>query len=525
MPSITQKHPQDPGSRLVRTLPVTAGTFAVLGGAISLLGWVAGIPRFIDWDGNGIAIKFNAAICIISAGIALLISAFFPERKTPIRVFGCVAAVIAAATLFQHLTGIDLRIDTLFFDEVPNASAATTPGRMGPPASISLLILGLALILATFRRARSMAAALGLGALFVATLPLIGYLFGANQLYSLPRATSVAFQTALMLFVLAFGVVALIKDKGIAAALLQNDAGGVMFRSLLLPLTGVSLALGFTRVFLQEEGYVDTAFGTAIRTLVEICLLLGLMWWTAERLSRLDARSRDALKVFAENETLRRISEAQEAERKRIARDLHDHIGQQLTALRLKLGALQKKTVTNQELADEIARVSEQTKKLDSDISLLVWQMRPGVLDSHGLASALNSLVREWSINHGINAELHATSSDRRLPPEIETNLYRIIQEALNNIVKHAYAKNVSITLNYLEDEAVLVIEDDGIGFDPDTSRVHEAGGFGLVGMKERAAIVGGRLEIESKAGKGTTILVRVPRLGSTQAAAARAAH
>lgn len=487
-----------------------------------MAGWIASVPRLLSWTNNDISIKFNTAVCITSAGISLLISTVAPKQRLAIRAFSLVTLLIAGTTLLEHITGVDVGIDTLVFRDDPNLAATTSPGRMGLPASLSLTSLGLALSLATVIKTRRAAAMLAVGSLGIAALSLSGYLFGADKLYSIPRYTGIALQTASMIAMLALGIVFLIKEHGLAATLSRSDAGGKMFRQLALPVIIVSFGLGSIRLFAQDAGYFDTAFGTAARTLAEIVLLLGLLWWTAENLSWSEARARDAANVKSENETLRRIAIAQEAERRRIARDVHDHIGQSLTALRLKLDALQKKVGDDHEFAEEIDRTCDQAKKLDADVSLLVWQMRPGVLDTHGLASALKSFVREWSINHDIEIEFHTTSAERRLPPEIETNLYRIIQEALNNILKHANATKVSITINYLPDEAILVIEDNGAGFDTEADQIHttEGSGFGLIGMKERAVLVGGRFEVESVPGGGTAILVRVPRPASSRGAA-----
>lgn len=508
---------------VVRFLPPAAALFAIVGGIVSMTGWLTGNRRLLDWDLDGITIKFNAAFCVTAVGIGLLLSALSPRQKYAIRAFGFIAAVIAGMTLVQHLTGIDFGIDTLLFSEAPAAAATSSPGRMGMPAASMLTSLGSALVLATYAGGRRAAAMLAIIALLVASLSLTGYLFGASQLYSIPRFTGIALQTATMIAIVSFGLISLIREHGLVATLLRRDAGGAMFRGLLLPVILIALTLGFIRIFVQNAGYVDTAFGTAARTLAEIVLLIGLLWWTAESLSRSEARSRDASKAMAENETHRRIAAAQEAERRRIARDLHDHIGQQLTGLRLQLDALCKTIRSNSSFAPDLASISEQTKKLDADLSLLVWQMRPSVLDSHGLTSALKSFVQEWSVNHGIEAEFQATASGKRLPPEIETNLYRIIQEALNNILKHANANKVSITMNYVDEEAVVVIEDDGSGFDPEADSIHttESSGFGLVGMRERAVLVGGKLEIESAPGEGTVIMVRVPRLMSAKSASA----
>ncbi len=492
----------------------------IIVGSISILGWIMDTRALLDGANIDITIKFNTAVCTTLAAMALFVSAVRPTQKVAVRLLAGTSALIAGATLLQHLTGANFGIDTLIVDDIPNAAATTSPGRMGMPASVSLTSLGLALVFSTFRATRRPAAMLATACLCIAGLSLTGYLFGADQLYALPAYTGIALRTAAMISILALGLGALVREHGMFATLGKDDAGGKMFRRLVVPVIATSIVLGSIRLWAQAAGYVDATFGTAARTLAEVVLLVWLLWWTAESLSRSEARLRDTMRVREENETLHRIAVAQEAERRRIARDVHDHIGQSLTALRLNLESMQERGGGNGEFVREISRTCEQAKKLDADMSLLVWQMRPGVLDTHGLASAVNSFIREWSLNHGIDAEFQASSSERRLLPEIETNLYRIIQEALNNIVKHAKATKVSITINYLTDEAVLVIEDDGLGFDTEADAIHttEGSGFGLIGMKERALLVGGRLEIESTPGSGTAILVRVPRTASRRA-------
>jgi signal transduction histidine kinase len=514
MSSSSHRKSLDVVTVLMRFLPIAAGVIGLLGGASSMIGWIADIPRLIDWDLDGITIKFNPSLAITAIGTGVLIRAFYPSYSWVIRILGSIALFIGAATLFEHLTGLDLGIDTLFFDEAPNAPATSAPGRMGIPASSVLTCLGSALILITYRSRQQVASALSLLALAVTMLSLVGYLFGASALYSISGLTGIALQTATILCALALGMLALANGTGIMSILLRDDLGGSLFRRLIFPVFAISIGLGFLRVFAQNSGFVDTASGTAVRTVIEMVLLVALLWWTAESLSRSEVRSRDAARSKEENETHRRISRAQEAERRRIARDVHDHIGQQVTALRLRLESLCRRKGLETGLRSDLQNLCEQASKLDSDLSLLVWQMRPSILDSHGLASALNSFVREWSRTNGIDAEFQCPDAEGRLSSEIETNLYRIIQEALNNVLKHASAKRVSITMNYIADEAVVVIEDNGSGFDPESEDIHttESSGFGLVGMKERAALVGGRLEIESSPGSGTVIMVRVPR-------------
>ncbi|HEX7313808.1 MAG TPA: PAS domain S-box protein [Pyrinomonadaceae bacterium] len=206
---------------------------------------------------------------------------------------------------------------------------------------------------------------------------------------------------------------------------------------------------------------------------------------------------------------------AQEDERRRISRDLHDQLGQQLTALRLKLAAMREECDQDETARARIEEVQALAERIDSEVDFLVWELRPTALDDLGLTAALTNFVREWSSHYHIPAEAHVTgfgSGTLRLPPEVETCLYRIAQEALNNVYKHAQAARVSVVLERRDGNAVLVVEDDGVGFDAaDAATWRGDRGIGLVGMRERVAPLGGSVEFESEPGKGTTIFARVP--------------
>ena len=154
-------------------------------------------------------------------------------------------------------------------------------------------------------------------------------------------------------------------------------------------------------------------------------------------------------------------------------------------------------------------------ERIDAEVDFLAWELRPTALDDLGLTAALTNFVKEWSSHYHIPADAHVTgfgSGSLRLPPEVETCLYRIAQEALNNVYKHAQAARVSVVLERRDGDAVLVVEDDGVGFDgADVASWQGDRGIGLVGMRERAALLGGSVEFESAPGKGTTIFARVP--------------
>jgi signal transduction histidine kinase len=206
---------------------------------------------------------------------------------------------------------------------------------------------------------------------------------------------------------------------------------------------------------------------------------------------------------------LRRLVIAQEEERRRIARDLHDHLGQELTALRLKFEVVRSLTADLPEIHATLQQADALLSRIDSDIDFLSWELRPAALYDLGLQAVLENYVSEWSRHSAVPARFHAERmADIRVAPEIEATLYRIAQEALNNVARHAHARSVNVVLEGRERSLSLAIEDDGVGFDPSTMSNTM---IGLVGMRERAAVVGGSLDIEPTPGGGTTVLARVP--------------
>ena len=210
---------------------------------------------------------------------------------------------------------------------------------------------------------------------------------------------------------------------------------------------------------------------------------------------------------------LRQIVRAQEDERRRIARDIHDQVGQQMTALRLNLAALDQGYSGDGELREKLEQTKTIAERLDADVDFLAWELRPAALDDIGLAETMNTFVRQWSKHSGIEAQFHTSGLEKeRLSPETETNLYRIMQEALNNTMKYAQAKRVDVLLERRDSQVVLIVEDDGVGFNLKKEvGAEETKGMGLIGMRERAALVGGTLQIETKPKEGTTIFARVP--------------
>jgi PAS domain S-box-containing protein len=207
---------------------------------------------------------------------------------------------------------------------------------------------------------------------------------------------------------------------------------------------------------------------------------------------------------------LGRLVVAQEEERRRLARELHDGLGQRLTALRLSLEALEKVPA---EQRTDVAAALETLARIDQDVDFIAWELRPAALDELGLTRVLDTYVREWSRHAGILAVFHSRPGNlERFAPEVEASVYRIAQEALNNVAKHAGARSVNVLLELRGETLALVVEDDGRGFQ------HAIIGekmIGLSGMRERALAVGGTVEIEPTPGGGTTVLANIPITGA----------
>jgi signal transduction histidine kinase len=205
-------------------------------------------------------------------------------------------------------------------------------------------------------------------------------------------------------------------------------------------------------------------------------------------------------------DALRRVVAGQEVERRRLARELHDETGQALTSILLGLRAVDE-AGSGDAAKTAVADLRQLVVGTLQDVRRLAVQLRPKALDDFGLVPALDRLVQTFSESSGISVDFEARLGEERLATEVETTLYRIVQEALTNVVKHAEAMKVSILLVRRGGSATVVIEDDGQGFDPATIQSDR---LGLAGMRERAELHDGRLTIETARGAGTTLAVEV---------------
>lgn len=214
--------------------------------------------------------------------------------------------------------------------------------------------------------------------------------------------------------------------------------------------------------------------------------------------------------IAARADLVRRLVTAQEDERRRVARELHDSVGQLLSALALAVASVRDAEPLTSQTLSRLDVVQRVTDELGRTMHGLAVRLRPTALDDFGLKVALQSLINEWSERTGVDVHFQSVGLEViRFAPEVETALYRVVQEALTNITKHAAAKLVSIVVERRSGDAIVVVEDDGVGFDTDVQV--SVGRLGLLGMRERVTLVGGSLQIEAAPKAGTLIRVCVP--------------
>jgi signal transduction histidine kinase len=261
------------------------------------------------------------------------------------------------------------------------------------------------------------------------------------------------------------------------------EASAALYVPLVVRDTGVGVIVAYDKAgptprFSDADMRIAQAFANRVAVAIEL----------SERVGRRAVRS---------------LLEGQEMERRRLARELHDETGQALASILLGLKALER------EVGEEpLAVIRELVDSALGDVRRLTVELRPPALDDFGLAAALERLASVIVERSPFTVDVNVTVPVGTLPPEHETAIYRIVQEALTNVVKHASARSVSIVVAAAKRSVRAVIEDDGAGFVTGTVREQA---LGLVGMRERAQLLGGRLEVESSPGAGTTVVAELP--------------
>jgi signal transduction histidine kinase len=502
----------------LRIIPRAATAAVCAVGCAVLGGWFLNVP-FLKSVVPGLPVMVpNTAAAFVLAGLGLW--ARQPGRggrRRAVAAVGCALTVVVlgALTLAEYALDRDLVIDRLLLSAARASDPSDLPGRMSPHTSLSFLLSGAALVAAspTSRRGVRLAQLLAVLVGLVSLLAVVGYTYSITFFYGISPQTGMALHTALAFGALSAGLLLTYPRRGPVAVFASATVGGMVARRLLAAAVFVPLLLGALTVFGQRAGLFGQSLGTSLMVVGSVVTFSALVWFTARLLDRVDTRRRRA--EAARRQLLRRLVAAQEEERARLSRELHDKMGQHLTALAL---GLEVHGAGPARASDEgLRRLQELAEGLSQEVRDLAWELRPPELDHLGLKDALACYAEQWSRRSGVAVDFVSAGEDgRRLSSEAETALYRVAQEALTNVLKHAAARDVTLVLEQTPELVLLVVEDDGRGFDAEEPADGAAARrrMGLLGMRERVELAGGALSIESAPGAGTTLVARVPVRG-----------
>ncbi|HEV8433356.1 MAG TPA: HAMP domain-containing sensor histidine kinase [Thermoanaerobaculia bacterium] len=519
------------------------GIYALIVGVLTLAGYAFLAPRLTDWSGHGISMFPNAAVCAAGSGLAILLLVIANDSRfwrIVLRSTASFVGVIGGLTLVEHLARVGLGIDRLLFQPSWGQRAAAAPMRMGPPASTSYLIIGAALLLATYGPpARRIAGALAIVIVAIASLSLVGYWFGADLLFGVARFTGIAFQTSTVLAAIGIGLIASLPDQGLAAMLRRDDPGGVIVRRLLLPVVVMPVVLGWLRGIGQQAGYFDTAFGTALLALSVIAMLFALLWWTAEGVSRQTQ--------LAQVERERAERALKEADRRKdeflatLSHELRNVLAPVAVGAQLLRDAGDHPDLV-EEAATVIQRQVPVLTRIVDDL-LDVSRIAAGKLDlryeSVDLATVLRSAIEIakpaiFEMRHELVLTLPAETAAVQADP---VRLAQVFANLLNNAAKYTPpGGSIHVTEVLEAGDVAVFIRDTGFGIAPDLlpnifdmfmqvapghARSRGGMGIGLTLVKRLVELHGGSVTASSEGlGRGSEFVVRLRPVTATESPA-----
>ena len=526
-------------------------------GSLVLVGWLLEIEA-LKGAGHSITMKPNAAIGLIACGIALLNGScggsYAGWRRLLTLASGSLVIVLGASTLFQHLTGWNLGIDELLFREAPGAIGTASPNRMGPNASLSLCLAGFAFLLLQHRseRAARRAQALAFCMTVLAAIALVGYIYGAQQLYSATRYTGIAWPTALALLTIAIGILASRADTGPVSVLLSDGPGGMMARRVLVPAILLPVTLGYLRKTGEAANLYDAGLGGALLAVSVAMILAVAIWRAALRLDESN-RARELAQRERDELLVRERAARDNAERASLLKDqflatLSHELRTPLNAIVGWADILRSAPVD----AERRLRGVEVIARNGQVLATLVEDL----LDVSRIVSGKLRIRRETvdlaAITSSAVDDLMAAANAKRVTLRWQTGVESALvtgdpdrlQQAVGNVIGNAIKftpedGTIHVQLAAAEGMVTLTVRDDGLGIDPaflpyifdpfrqqdpSTTREHSGLGLGLSIVRDLIDLHDGKVTAFSEGrGKGSTFTIRLPLLqaadGSTPAA------
>jgi signal transduction histidine kinase len=486
---------------------------SILVGFLTITGWIFDIPVLRSVISGFPNMKFNTAVCFILAGISLimLLSEKFSSRSVS-KLLSLLVLLIGLISFTENLFHYDAGLDDLFFYNT--ASSAPGTARMASATSFSFMLIGISFFSIRSPRSgvRSLIQYLLHFVSAIATIVIVGYLYRVPTFYKLFLLSSVALHTGIMLFLLSLAASFINSEKGITGLFTGREIGNQMARDIFPLLVILILVTGFLRLQFFRTHAEAIEFGIAIVTTSFMIFSLLIIGLTAKQLNRINRKMLQAEEQqekllkdeeIKKKEIMNAIINAQEKERYEISHELHDNVSQVLTTCKLLM------ETAAQENDNKFIRLSREHLQLAIDeIRNLSHQLDPATLTHIGLEGSINDLIGAVNKTQKINIKFKFDINNiEKVRPEIQLALFRIIQEQVNNILKHSEAKKASIDLNDEDEKIRLSIKDDGKGHDL-TFQKH---GLGLRNIFNRAEFHKGQATVFSEPDKGFELSILLP--------------
>jgi len=498
------------------TIIKATAVLSILVGFLAITGWIFDIQVLKSVITGFPNMKFNSAVCFILAGISLimLLSEKTSSRSVS-KLLSLLVFLIGLISFTENLFHYNSGLDDLFFYNTTFSSPGSA--RMASATSFSFMLIGISFfaIRSPRHRVHSVMQYLLHFVSVTATIVIIGYLYGVPTFYKLFLLSSVALHTGIMLFLLSASASFINSEKGITGLFTGREIGNQMARDIFPFLMILILVTGFLRLQFFRTHAEAIEFGIALVTTSFLILTLIIIALTSKQLNRINRKMLQAEEKqeklmkdeeIKKKEIMNAIINAQEKERYEISHELHDNVSQVLTTCKLLM------ETAAQENDNKFIRLSREHLQLAIDeIRNLSHQLDPATLTHIGLEGSINDLIGAVNKTRKINIKFKFDISNiEKVKPGIQLALFRIIQEQVNNILKHSEAKKASIELNDEGEKIKLSIKDDGKGHDL-TFQKH---GLGLRNIFNRAEFHQGEARVLSEPEKGFELQVLIPRNG-----------
>ncbi len=414
--------------------------------------------------------QLNTGVAFVLAGATLWI-----RSRTVANIFAAVVLGSGLFILVEHFI-----------------AGSIVAGRMEPDTAAGFILIGAALLLRRLGRPTTTRLAdwMIIGCLLIAMVGLFGFTYSVKFFFGVSQYSRMTLGTALAFVALGLGALFAEPERGVMLTIVSDSAGGVMARRLYPAAISIPITLGWLTLFGEGMRLYNGKFGLSLFLLMSIVVFLLLVSLTYRALDRTDAQRMRLATVLLE-----------EAERRHLAKELHDEIGQSLTALKLRLSV----ALSSEPVMQARTLVDELTERVSS----LSLDLRPAMLDDLGLLPALVWLFERYSAQTGVRVDFAHNGIEVRVSPAVETAAFRIIQEALTNVARHAAVDTVKVRAWRDGQSLSVQVVDSGHGFDFKRA-VGSGKSTGLSGMRERAGALGGALTVESSAA-GTHLQAELP--------------